>query len=192
MILTISSPLSFCILSLNSFLWAISIYLLGFYLVVLLKFWKLIYSKIRWPFIISELPFRMTTTVEEARVASLMWCVLVLLGLCFVCCFCSSVLKEVWKKIIWGLVWPLLSGVVISLILSIYCQSWSSATLDILNERKFEDCLLFASSNLKTRFLLTWRVLHVVSSGESPKLVFLQDDVHIYILEDKPYFARVG
>jgi len=38
----------------------------------------------------------------------------------------------------------------------------SSTTLDISNKRKFVDCLLFislASSNLKTRFLLIWRVL---------------------------------
>jgi hypothetical protein len=58
----------------------------------------------------------MTTIVEEARVISLMYCMLVL----FMCYPCSHVLKEAQKVTSRGLVWFVLSGVVSSLIRSIF------------------------------------------------------------------------
>jgi hypothetical protein len=44
----------------------------------------------------------MTTIVEEAHVVSMMWCVLVLLNVLFVCCPCSRVSKVARKVSSWG------------------------------------------------------------------------------------------
>ena len=69
---------------LDSFLWAIASYLLEFYFFGLLNFSDLTLFKFAMAFHHNPL-LRMSATATEARVVSMLWCMLVLFGVLLVC-----------------------------------------------------------------------------------------------------------